>query len=177
MEIKEQDEQRMVIALTLGNRLITILGALILGTVLYFTLPFHIGIAFGVVAGLIVLGELILPDKVVIDKLAQKITVRRRQFWFVPWQRVIPFSAVESVDLDIKWRKRGSEAGGGQYQEFQVFLNASGKKILIEASRNETHIWNLATEIGKFIGREYPRKGDSEALTVEEVEKAIADID
>ncbi len=100
MRIKQQDEQRLVMAPTLGERLFELvaLAALIVLSIRY---PSPWLVALGVLVGFHSLGKLV-GNRVVIDKPAETIRVEERPFLLIHRQRVVRFSDVSKVAVDYR---------------------------------------------------------------------------
>ncbi|MBA7688670.1 hypothetical protein ES703_97159 [subsurface metagenome] len=183
MKIKQQDEQRMVIAPPLVRKLISIPIALIIQIVciLFVDWPWLI---FSFSAGLFVLFELTnIFERVIIDKPTESIIVRKPLIWFIPRWRNISFSAVMSVDVDHKKVKKTTvgypHAGFGNVSEswhdaWRVSLNTGDKKIKIDQTGSETDMQYLAREMRRFIGMEQLFKLRKEATEVKEATEKAA---
>ena len=162
MKIKEQNEQRIVLAPTLRQRhpifwLLLIVGAIWLAFFV-FNAPITqlaIPIALLVVLGLYVLGELI-GHRVIIDKTTESITIKKLCLLLILSKHVIPFSDVVNVRLEDHggWL----EVEGEAFPEMlEVRLNYHGKKrwqkVKIAQTTNTHDMTNLANEIARFIAK------------------------
>ena len=162
MKIKEQNEQRIVLAPTLRQRhpifwLLLIVGAIWLAFSIFYALTTQLAIpiALLVVLGLYVLGELIW-HRVIIDKTTESITIKKLCLLLILSKHVIPFSDVVNVRLEDHgwWLSFMNEAFTDM---LEVRLNYHGKKrwqkVKIAQTTNTHDMENLATEISSFIGK------------------------
>lgn len=184
MKIKEQNEQRMVIAPPLVRKLISIPIALIIQIVCIFFVDWP-WLIFSFSAGLFVLFELTnIFEGVIIDKPTESIIVRKPLIWFIPRWRNISFSALMSVDVDHKKVKMqtivGSHAGmvfpvsESWHDAWRVSLNTGDKKIKIDQTGSEADMQYLAREMRRFIGMEQLFKRRQEATEVKEATEKAA---
>ena len=160
MEIKEKDEQHKVFEVTRdGSSLILILVFYIVWILLVQFIPViwvRVLLSLFTVYGILhILLELLVGNRIVLDKPTQTVTIREPSPLLVRKQRVVPFSNVSSVVIDYeRWL-----AGGGaavviwHVDVWKVSLDI-GEKFEIAHTVNEANMLHLANEISRFIGRE-----------------------
>ena len=177
MKIREQNERRMVIASS--SRWWLLPPVLILAVCIPIVIVFFVHLDVWLVILLSCLIWLsvvaILAQsahaRVTIDKRNKRISVRKTYLWFIPWRRNIPFSAVMSVDVDYKLRKRyhGGAYGDNDFhweKTWQLSLDVGSEKVKIYLTREnigkgragpdtaEMDMQHLARGMRRFIGEE-----------------------
>ena len=111
-------------------------------------------IVISVFLGLYSLGK-IFGTKFIVDKLTQTVGIHERHFLLIHRQRVIPFRDVTRVDIDYK---KKCDIWGGQTlvrrSAWQVSLNVSDEKVKIDHTTNKADMYNLASRVSNFLGKE-----------------------
>lgn len=163
MKIKKEDVQYLIIAPTIGERLLAMLVLAVFIFIFYgiyssFNLtPWFIAAA--VIMGLYALGK-VVGDKIVIDRTAESITVEKRHFLLIRRRRVVSLSAVRSVVIDYKSQRESPRSLGGSWQyltvtdAWEVSLDTGGKKFKIDDTGKKVDMLDLANRISRFIGKE-----------------------
>jgi len=153
VKIKEQSSHRMVIGPNFGRQFVWILllAAAIFLCNLFVPNFFPIVTAISVALGLHILGGLI-GDNIIIDKLAESITVREQYLLFIPRKTLIPFSAVKYAWVVERTNWFGE--GGISHQNWEVCLYYHGEKgeqsIKIDKTEDENKMRMLALDINNF---------------------------
>ena len=151
MKTKEQDSQHMVIAST-GQRLLWICVFMVAVSLAFFYPP--VVIIISVFLGLYSLGK-IIGTKFAVNKLTQTVGIHERRFLLIHRQRVILFRDITSVDIDYKkkWGLWGAQALVRR-SAWQVSLNVAGEKLKIDHTTNKADMYNLASRVSNFVGKE-----------------------
>ena len=160
---KEQDSYHLVIKPSLLQRVVVLLflGFFILGAGIVIPVVISTGEAgfalvsliLPIVVLLYIAGRLI-GKKLVLDKLAQNITVEERQFMVIPKRHVIPFSAVTSVNVEYKRKLNTSGHGSLFYDAWQVSLDIGGERIKVDHQEKQENMYRLADKVARFIDKE-----------------------
>lgn len=168
MKIHEQNEQRMVIVSSLGQRL----GWVVLLT---FGVPIcAVVTAINSVAGVVFIiswGIFVLASPqgrtVVLDKLTSNISIKERHFLVTNKERVIPFDDVNKVLATEKtifffnvftfsenffalWGQRFWNQWG-MYKVWELNLTVGEKQVKVDATPNQSDMRDLANEMSSFI--------------------------
>ncbi len=92
-------------------------------------------------------------NRVVIDRLTDSATVKKRYFLLIPRKRAISLSTVKNVVVDYR---RISGAGRIDVEEWQISLSTDGEKdqkFRIGQADKRAYALYIASEIGSFIGK------------------------
>jgi len=161
VKIKEQNEQRMVIAPTLYTMLYATLkwNNLMWPLVIFFIVfaclmssHYPAAITILVVIGLFYLGEL-TSHKVVLDKSNNSIMAEWRYFLLFHRKLVVPLSALRKVEVSTEkvYDDYPGQLRISSRTEYEVSIKTTENNITISRTYNKKNMEHLASEIIKFI--------------------------
>jgi len=147
--IIKQDEQKMVIGLAFGSKIMAVSIPILFAVLGYVWSP--ILYLFAAIAALNSLA-VAFYDKVVINKLSGTVTVRNRLMQIIPRRNEVQISDVQRVDLVFGEKKVSGRYGSSNVKQYEVSLVTNEDRLKIEATSNYQKMNQLASEIRSFIG-------------------------
>ncbi len=146
MKIATRTEWSLKASKGLPGRLGPAAFVLALGGVLLFAAPLSVSIICWVVAGLLVLVAILIPDAVTVDRPRQEVVLRKASYGLLPKTRIIPFSTVEAVQVGYR-RTLGLASN-----DWQVTLLQADRTVTVTHGRNELRMRQLGSAISQLVG-------------------------
>lgn len=144
MKIVNKTEQSLEASKSLPDRLVPAVFFIALGGLLLFVAPLSASIICWVLAGFLVLTVILIPTTITVDRSRKEIALRKLSYG--PKTRIIPFSAVEAVQVGYR-RNLGLASN-----DWQVTLLLTDRTVAIAHSRNELRIRQLGSAISRLVG-------------------------
>ena len=146
MKIITQTEKSLTASKGLPGRLGSAVFLLALGAVLMFVAPLSVAIICWVLAGVFALVAILATDTITVDRPSREIVLRKPSYGLFPKTRIIPFSAVETVQVGYR-RTLGLASA-----DWQVTLLLTDHAVNVMHSRNELRMRQLGSAISRLVG-------------------------